>query len=171
MLNYFEQKSDRMIVAHPTDNSISIPNMSKYKTLLIVDNIIKGKWIVFEDDKSFYILQEEYSNLKKTKKNMNWKKLDDFVVWDNMAGFFDYDFYRNDNIVKGELAKQFVQIKYSGDLWFNYYYQEYWSESKNSILKFGCTFELDKNVLSGNEYSCYYIKNKDNQIYGLLLHK
>jgi hypothetical protein len=163
MEKYFEQKSDQMIVAHPADNSI----LDKHKTLLIVDNVMKGKWFVFEDNNFFYILQEKFSNIKK---KIKWKKMDDFVVWDNMAGFFDYDFYRNDIVAKGELVKPFIHIKYNGDLWFNYYYQEYWSESKNSILKFGCTFELS-NLLPGDEYSCYCIKDEDDQIYGLSLHK
>lgn len=174
LLGTFVQNCSKIAIADPVDYSMGKPNQN-VPTMIIAKNVLKGKWNVYyggdETSNIHYILHENYANEANKMENIRmWKPFDnDVTLWGRMFGFFDFDFYRNDEICKGKKYSKFLKYDGEGNEWYNYLNHNYWKGSyTDSILDHGCTFYLSVgDFCEGDSFSCYYLKNLCGKIYGL----
>jgi hypothetical protein len=130
----FKQTSRKMIIADPTDDSLTSKEKHGYNTMIIANKVLKGKWNIYVYDEDtfgmYYVLHENYTDGYNKYKSIDykWKMFggESMTIWGRMFGFFDKKFFRNDKMVKGEKTSEFTPTKNPGDAWYNFHNHRYW---------------------------------------------
>jgi hypothetical protein len=181
-MNSFVQLSNEMVIADPINDSLGEFAEHDYPSMIIASNVLTGKWHYHCVDKEYsnkphgiyYILHENYDDLSEKYQNIeHWTPFGETVtLWGRMFGFFDKSFYRNDDIAKDKTFYNFVKSDKKGNAWYNYLNHNYWKgRYAESILEHGCTCYMGNDYfVPADDYSCYYLKNHENKIYGLAVY-
>ena len=180
----FEQISSEIIVADPCDDSLTSNKKKSYDTMVVIKNALKGIWNVYDyTDKicgctTQYIVHESYDkNLNELKMVDGWK-FANFTVWGRMYGFFDKNFYRNDEIadkIKNKSKDKFkgkpepeTQAKMDeGDKWYDWCNHRYWDgQYKTVSMEFGCTFYIgEEDFCPADDFPCCFLTNDEDKVY------